>query len=266
MPGNSDHPARVLILGPVTIDSAGTTEIRLSSQLRKVIALLAENREVPLTARYIVDRVWADEAPDSAVQMVRNHVRMIRRLAGDHDREAVESHHGGYRLCLETDADRFRAGALQSRLFHEAGRLPESLAAVTEALSLWRGSEAMTGVRDVLDLEIAARRLEESRFRAEELAAQCHLRLGRPQEALPILHSMTIRYPSRELPWLQLMAAQASIGRRVEASNETFPQARYHLVEQTGLDMPLLNRFHQELLRGAEAAALLSLTGFPRVP
>lgn len=266
MPGKSDLPARVLILGPVTIDSADTTEIRLSSQLRKVIALLAENREVPLTARYIVDRVWTDEAPDSAVQMVRNHVRMIRRLAGDSGREAVESRRGGYRLCLESDADRFRARALQARLLHQAGRLPESLATVIEALSLWRGSEAMTGVRDVLDLEIAAHRLEEARFRAEELAAQCHLRLGHPQEALPILHSMTIRYPSRELPWLQLMAAQASIGRRVEASNETFPQARYHLVEQTGLDMPLLNRFHQELLRGAEAAALLSLTGFPRVP
>ncbi|PWK46271.1 DNA-binding SARP family transcriptional activator [Actinoplanes xinjiangensis] len=265
MSGNSDHPARVLILGPVTIDSSEATETRLSVQLRKVIALLAENREVPLTARYIVDRVWDDDAPDSAVQMVRNHVGMIRRLAGGRG-EAVTSIRGGYRLSLETDADRFRVRARQSRLLHEAGRLPESLAAVTEALALWRGAEAMTGVRDVLDLEIAARRLEETRFRAEELAAQCHLRLGRPQEALPILHSMTIRYPSRELPWLQLMAAQASIGRRVEASTETFPQARYHLVEQSGLDMPLLNRFHQELLRGAEAAALLSLTGFPRVP
>jgi DNA-binding SARP family transcriptional activator len=265
MSGNSDQPARVLILGPVTIDSSEATETRLSVQLRKVMALLAENREVPLTARYIVDRVWDDDAPDSAVQMVRNHVRMIRRLAGGHG-EAVASIRGGYRLCLETDADQFRARARQARLLHETGRLPESLAAVTEALSLWRGAEAMTGVRDVLDLEIAACRLEETRFRAEELAAQCHLRLGRPQEALPILHSMTIRYPSRELPWLQLMAAQASIGRRVEASNETFRQARYHLVEQSGLDMPLLNRFHQELLRGAEAAALLSLTGFPRVP
>ncbi len=242
----------ILILGPVAIETTDDRRQTLPAQLRRVLAILAVSRQAPLVADQIVKRVWDGDAPDSAVQMVRNHIRTLRRLAGD----VVESRHGGYRLRARTDADEFRT------LIDAARRLPgpDRMAAVTRALALWRGPESLADVRDLPDLEVAATGLDELRFQAEQLLAEAHLRGGDPAGALPILQSMTLRHPGRELPWLQLIAAQAAIGRRAEASTETYRRARHHLVDRTGLDAPRLSRLHQALMQGADDAVLVAMT------
>jgi DNA-binding SARP family transcriptional activator len=246
----------ITILGPVAIVTENGPPRTLPRQLRRVLAVLAVSREAPLSADRIVRRVWEGEAPDSAIQMVRNQIRMLRRLAGD----VVERGHSGYRLRLPTDADRFRALVREGRHRHAEGASAQAVVVTSQALALWRGPEALADVRDVADLQVAAIGLDELRFQAEELLADAHLSCGRPQDALPIVHAMTIRHPARELPWLQLMAAQASIGRRAEASTDTYRLARHHLVERTGLDAPRLARLHQALLRGAADVELVALT------
>jgi DNA-binding SARP family transcriptional activator len=234
----------------------------LPTQLRKVLAVLAVTRDASLSAEQIVRRVWDGEPPDSAVQMVRNQIRSLRRLFAGQGCGTVERGPAGYRLAgdaLRVDAELFRSVIDQGRRLRAAGRTGEAVETWSRAVSLWRGPEALVDVRDVTDLEVEAIGLEELRFQVEERIADGYLALGRAEQALPILRAMTMRHPSRELPWLRLMATQTLIGRRIEASGETYRQAQHHLVEKTGLDAPLLAKIHQAVLRGIHGQELIGM-------
>jgi DNA-binding SARP family transcriptional activator len=253
--------AEIHLLGAVTVSVPGGWHGGLSAQLRKVLAVLAVGRDAALSAEQIVRRVWDGEPPDSAVQMVRNQVHSLRRLFGPFESDAVLRSPAGYRLAdgIEVDVERFGALLREARRCCAAGQVAEAVRAGERGLALWRGPEALVDVRDVPDLEVAAIGLEEARFQAEELVADGYLSLGRPELALPILRALTMLHPSRELPWLRLMAAQTLIGRRIEASGETYRQAQHHLVEKTGLDAPLLAKVHQAVLRGIHGQDLISM-------
>ena len=246
------------MLGPITVEISGGRDAELPAQLRKVLAVLALTRDVPLSGEQLVKRIWDGDPPRSATQMVRNQIRTLRQLFGD----AMQHNRAGYRLAgagLEIDAVRFRSLVYEGRRLRDAGRVAEAVGTWERGVALWRGPEALVDVQDVPDLQVAAVGLEELRFQAEELITEGHLALGSPEEALPVLQAMTARHPSRELPWLRLMAAQALIGRRVEASGDTYHRAHHHLVEQTGLDAPLLTRVHQALLNGIDGRDVIAM-------
>jgi DNA-binding SARP family transcriptional activator len=262
MRGTTEYSAKIHLLGSIDVEIPGGWHGGLSVQLRKVLAVLAVTREAPLSAEQIVKRVWDGDPPESAIQMVRNQIRTLRRVFGAFERDVVERSHAGYRLAavgLEIDAEQFRSLVLEGRLLRAAGHAAEAVRTLERGLGLWHGPEALVDVRDVPDLQVEAVGLEELRFQAEEMIAEGYLALGHPQDALPILQAMTMLHPSRELPWLQLMAAQTLIGRRIEASDETYRQAQHHLVEKTGLDAPLLARVHQALLRGIHGQELITM-------
>lgn len=250
---------RIGLLGTVELIVPAGWSGGLPAQRRKVLALLAVNRGGPLSAEQLVRRLW-DEPPTSATQMVRNQVNTLRRLiTPPHGR--VHTDPGGYRLGdrLIVDADRFRQLVGRARALRETGGPRAATVTLRHALALWRGPDALADVRDVADLELEARGLEELRFQAQEMLTEAYLAAGRPESAMPVLAEMTGRHPSRELPWVRLMIAQALLGRRAEASTTTYRRARHHLVEQTGLDAPLLDRTHLALLRGDDGERLVHL-------
>lgn len=263
---------RVCILGPVGVETASGWQGNLSPQLRKVAAVLALTGRAPLSVLQIVDRIWGMAPPESAAQMVRNHIRSLRRLPGAlgapgaprprRDGGIVERTDVGYRFtagAVEIDAEVFRSLVDRGLSLHLAGAHGEVVRTLGSALQLWRGREALVGVGDVLDLRIEAAQLDELRFRAETVIAEAHLMLAHPDDALPLAQAMTMRHPFRERPWLHLMVAQALTGRRIEASGETYRRARHHLVEETGLDAPDLVRVHQALLRDASDGDLVAM-------
>lgn len=260
---------KIHLLGTVAVETPSGVRRGLPAQLRKVLALLAVTREVPQSAEQLVKRMWNDTPPESAGQMIRNQIRTLRGLFRAYGENPIESGHGGYRFAdgIQVDTEQFGLLMRQGRAFRAAGMMAEAVRVLEAALGLWRGQEALPDVRDVLDLQVAAVGLEEQRFQAEELIVDGYLALGRPDDALPILRAMTLRHPSRELPWAQLMAAQALTGRRVEASGETYRQAYLHLVEETGLDAPLLERVHCGVLRGVGRRELIEILVSPkRIP
>lgn len=248
------------VLGPVAITTRDRHHDRLTAQLRKVAALLAVNRGIFLSAEQIVRRIWDGTPPDSAAQMVRNQIRSLRMLLGGP--MAVEHSRHGYRLAVpavEIDGETFAARVHEGRRLLVADRVTDAARTLEQGIRLWHGPDALADVRDVPDLDIQALGLQELRYQAEELIVEAYLASGRPADALPILWAMTAQHPARERPWLQLMAAQTLIGRRIEASVETFRLAQHHLVETTGLDAPLLGVVHQALLRGMHGHELISL-------
>ncbi|MGH8473600.1 MAG: AfsR/SARP family transcriptional regulator, partial [Gammaproteobacteria bacterium] len=163
----------------------------------------------------LVKRMWVGTPPESAGQMIRNQIRTLRGLLGGHGEGHIENSHGGYRFThdIHIDTEQFMSLLRQASNFQAVGMIGEAVRAIETALGLWQGQEALPDVRDILDLEVVAVGLEERRFQAEELIVDGYLALGRPKDALPILRAMTLLHPSRELPWAQIMVAQALTGR-----------------------------------------------------
>src|SRR5688500_10931259 len=85
--------ATIHLLGPVDVETPDGWSGGLPAQLRKVLAVLAVHREVSLSAEQIVKRVWDGDPPESAIQMVRNQIRALRRLFEAVEGDVVERSH-----------------------------------------------------------------------------------------------------------------------------------------------------------------------------
>ncbi|WP_203785728.1 AfsR/SARP family transcriptional regulator [Paractinoplanes rishiriensis] len=240
------------------VDAVGF-RVTLQLQCRKVLALLTVAAGRPLTTEQLVRRVWGDDAPLRAAQMVRSHLRVLRgAFGGDALFDRISA---GYRIVPErcrVDAWMFRALLAEARQ-----RLPDdamgAIRAAEAALALWRDTDAMPDVVDVLVLRAEAAYLEELRCQAEETLGQAWLSSGRADLALPRLRSLVELHPERERFWLQLMVAEALSGRLVEAAGGTFRRARHHLVEETGLQSAGLEALQRALLDERAPEQLLAL-------
>src|SRR5262249_47799900 len=136
---------------------------------------------------------------------------------------------------LRTDSDNIDALRF-ARTVEEARALqaPERVAALTEALALWRGSPLTEfAYEPFAQPEIA--RLEELRLEALEARLDAELELGRHAAALPELEALAARHPSRErLRYLQMLALYRA-GRQRDAL-AVYQTARRELVELYGLE------------------------------
>jgi DNA-binding SARP family transcriptional activator len=137
------------LLGPLRVRAGDGSEIDVTAaKVRTLLALLLVHRGRPVVQSRIIDALWGEQPPASAVNLVHGYVRDLRRALG-HSR--VESVAGGYRLDTDgctVDLDRFTALA-------DAGRH-------REALALWHGA-ALAEWADTTWARGLAARLDEER-------------------------------------------------------------------------------------------------------
>lgn len=84
-PQSSQPRLRLEILGPV---AAWRDEVPValgSIRQRAVLALLAMHAEAGLSRAAIIDALWGDDPPETAVTMVQGYITRIRRLLGAGD-------------------------------------------------------------------------------------------------------------------------------------------------------------------------------------
>ena len=227
------------VMGPVVItdDSGDTVEVGSRSQ-RIVLAVLAAAGGRVVSTDRLVDALWGEAAPTSAVPSLRTYVSRLRRTLGDDLR--IEP--GGYLLAAATDLSRFEAA-------FEAGHdLPpvDALARVEEALGLWRGPP-FGDVSDVPVLVPHVARLDELRSSACERRAALLLRLGRAEAAVAAGEELVAQHPYREGAWGVLVEALAAAARPAEALRAH--QRAVTVLGEAGL-VP------SEVLRRAEQLAL----------
>ena len=108
----------------------------------------------------LVDRVWGDEPPAEARNVLYSHLSRIRQLLrqaaglGDEPTVRLERRHAGYVLDIEPDlVDLHRFGRLSDQGRDQSRGTAERARALAAALGLWRGPP-LTG----LPGEWAARR------------------------------------------------------------------------------------------------------------
>jgi len=242
-----------LILGPVEVVSMSCWYGGLPPTTRKLLALLLSAGREGVGVPRIVTSLWGEDHPASARQMVRAHVMRLRAMLEPAGRAVVHHPYLGYRLETEPgdiDAAVFEDLLRQGRGLMVAGRFDAAAEFLERALGLWRGHSALVDVRDVLELQAEAVRLEELRLLAEELLVDCHLMEGRVEDLVPRLAALRVRYPLREKFLAQFMVALSGSGRQVEAMT-AFLGSREVFIERSGLEPSAqLTTVHGALLRG----------------
>ncbi|WP_157251318.1 AfsR/SARP family transcriptional regulator [Nonomuraea typhae] len=253
----SDH-LRVGLLGPVLAWRDGS-EISLgAAKQRALISALALNADKSLSHPWLIEALWGDDAPETAVQSLYTYVFELRRLlepARPHrSARLLVSENAGYRLRLDperVDAVAFPRRVAQARQLLAAGRHEEALEELESALEMWRGN-ALTGIPGPY-AEAQRIRLEDVRLAALEERAQVLLATRRHEEAVAELAGLVKEFPLREKLHSLLMMALYRCGRQAEAL-EHYTLARSRLVAELAVEPGKdLRGLHERILRGDPA-------------
>jgi predicted ATPase/DNA-binding SARP family transcriptional activator len=259
----------VRVLGPLdVVDDAGVECAVTAAHQRRVLARLATASPRSVSAGTLIDAVWGESPPGTALAALQNYVSALRKLLGP---DAIVSDAGGYRLNgdrVQVDAAVFEHLITGAHEAYAERRPVSALAQLDQALGLWRG-EPLDDVTDS-DAVAAAERLRELRLRASEQRAQCHLDLDRAADIAAELPSLVAEHPLRERLVELLMTALYRTGRQAEAL-ATYQDLRRRLANELGLDpSPALQRLERDVLNQASdllpAAPVVEVPLSARVP
>ncbi|WP_106177030.1 AfsR/SARP family transcriptional regulator [Prauserella shujinwangii] len=221
---------------------------------RQVIALLVLRRNSVVRTSELIDELWEENPPVSAMTTLQTYIYKLRKLLLENDfGGALRTRAGGYCLTLPdsaVDLHRFEQLADQGRAALDGGDRERASALLGEALSLWRGP-ALADVTTGSLLSAYVTRLEEIRFRTLEMRIQTDLHLERHNELVSELKSLVVTHPLHEQFHLSLMTALVRSGRRHDAL-AVYRRLRENMIDELGLEPGQeLQRLHQSLLSSA---------------
>ena len=134
-------------LGPFDVVDADRTIPIGGGRQRALLAILALHASEVVPVGRLIDDLWPEHPPDSALNTVQAYVSRLRKaLGGDGDGRATELivfQHGGYTLDVseeQIDANRFVRLVEAGERRADSGNAMEAAAVLREALDLWRGA------------------------------------------------------------------------------------------------------------------------------
>lgn len=242
----------VSVLGPIEVSLAGAPVDLGTPKQRALVAALALSRGWPVSVDAIVDLLWEDSAPPGVTATLQAYVSQLRKvMEPDRERRApatvLVTVAPGYALRVpedSVDVERFQQTVTEThrrlqplgwgRSPLDAGQLNAELAALDEALGLWRGTPyAELGDADAAVAERA--RLEELRLVALEDRALACLALGQHATVAAEMEALTAAHPLRERLWALHALALTRSGRQADAL-EVLRRVREVLDEELGLE------------------------------
>ena len=244
----TDDGASFRLLGSLEVEQ-GAKAVEIGGQKqRAVLAILALNAGRVVSTDRLVDLLWGEQPPKTAVTSLQNFISQLRKALGAN---LVLTKSPGYLLNVpadEVDVNRFE------RLLGEARSLePESRGRkLREALELCRGDPlADFSFEPFAESEIA--RLEELRSAALEDRIEADLEGGASAELIGELEGLVRENPLRERLRGQLMLALYRSGRQAEALR-AYQEARRALVDELGIEPShALQQLHASILRQESA-------------
>lgn len=210
-------------------------------------ALLVEHdRTVPREA--LVDALWPDDPPLSAVNSVQAYVSRLRSILGP---GTIRTSGVGYTLLLSPhgfDAERFERLVKNGEEALAEGAAEEAAGAFEHALGLWRGP-VLADLSGCGFVQAEAARLEELRLVAHAARADALLELGEYEHAATELqrhvgeHELDERFRSR------LMVALYRLGRHADALS-AYREYRTVVHRELGIEPSMeLRALHRRMLR-----------------
>jgi DNA-binding SARP family transcriptional activator/tetratricopeptide (TPR) repeat protein len=225
---------------------------------RALLALLLTQAGQPVAVHEILDVLWGQEPPDSAVNVVHRHVGALRRMLEPGLRTSAASRRlvrgsGGYRLDLDNcalDLLRFRALRDEARGFAEGGAPEKATELLIEALGLWRGPTA-SGIAPQVRAHPVFAGVDREHLLAVKEAAGTALDAGPglTERILITLRQAAAHHPLDEVLQARLIVVLAATGHQAEALG-VYQEVRNRLADDLGLDPgPELRAAQQQVLR-----------------
>ncbi|MFF5214159.1 BTAD domain-containing putative transcriptional regulator [Micromonospora sp. NPDC000442] len=238
----------------------GSSEVDLGTpKQRTVLAELVMNSGRTVAIEELIDEIWPEGPPRSAVPNVRTYAANLRRTFEAHEagQGVLVRQRGGYRLEVATDdVDLFhfldQVERARQRNHRDDPETARSL--LSGVMPLWHGPPLL-GVPLGASLAAHVAAAQEQHLLAVELLADLHLAADRVEEALPLLWRTVATHPIREPALLLLMRAlhrRGDVAGAISVFRSAARVMRAELGVEPGSD---LRRLHQEMV-GHRAAAI----------
>jgi DNA-binding SARP family transcriptional activator/tetratricopeptide (TPR) repeat protein len=243
------------VLGPFQVVVDGAALPVGGPQQRAVLALLTLRANEVVSVDAIVDGVWGERAPGSAIGVVRTYVSRLRRILTGTRGAHLTSRPPGYVLGVDpdhVDALRFTQLVERARQEMDGDRPDAASATLRQALGLWRGA-VLADLPGLDTVRPAVTRLEELRLAAVEGRIDAELALGHHLEVVGELAALIQEHPFRERLWCQRILTLYRCGRQLDAL-AAYQEARTVLAEQVGAEPgPDLRALAQQVRDHADA-------------
>ncbi|NHC15055.1 AfsR/SARP family transcriptional regulator [Motilibacter deserti] len=241
------------VLGPVGVVVDGRAVDLGGPQRAALLAVLLAAHGRTVSDDALVDALWPEDPPTTALGSLRAHVSRLRgalTAAADRDEVVVVREAGGYRIAggtVATDAELFEQETARAARLARDGQAAAALPVLDAALERWRG-EAYAWAPAVPAVLAERRRLDELRRAAELERFDVLLALGAHGDAVAGLQAFVTSSPQLERGWELLALALYRSGRQADAL-AALRDARRVLLEEHGLDPgPALRRLEAAVL------------------
>jgi predicted ATPase/DNA-binding SARP family transcriptional activator len=241
---------RVRVLGPLEVLRDGAPLGPAGNRRRALFAMLALRANEVVPVADLVDGLWGDAPPASAVGVVQTYVSTWRKALGDGRLESVGR---GYRLRLrtaESDLLSFLDLVERGRRAASQGAAADGRAELGHALALWRGP-ALPELSDEPFHAGGVRPVRERRWQVLEDWAAASLGSGDADLAAVVaaLDEARAEEPWRERLTELLMWALVRQGRQ-HAALERYADTQRALADELGADPGAgLRDMHSRVLR-----------------
>jgi SARP family transcriptional regulator, regulator of embCAB operon len=245
------------MLGSMEISYGGMPLTPTAPKVRQTAALLLCRANQLVATEAMIDELWPDGPPRSAVTTTQTYIYQLRKLLarGVGNEEAGQlllTRPPGYVLCVpddQIDTRSFDYLVNQGKALAAQGHKDESSRNLRDALALWRGAALADVVARGPVLSAYVVHLEELRIQAHELRIRIELELGRHRDLVPDLRALVSAHPLNESFHAQLITSLQKAGRRGDALMAYQSLSRL-LRDELGIEpSPPLRRLQHELLR-----------------
>ncbi|HEU5473400.1 MAG TPA: BTAD domain-containing putative transcriptional regulator [Actinophytocola sp.] len=242
-------------MGPICLWREGKNIVVGAAKQRAVLGLLALAGGQPLSRAELIEALWNDRPPSSAVNVIQTYVKHLRRLL-EPDRPArtrsavLPAVGDGYALRVPVDGVdvlRFRRLVTAAGLARRDGDPRRAAALLGLGLAMWQGPP-------LCDVPFLAAHPKIVSLTGERQAAlvryaELMIELGAAADTVAALEEAAAAQPLDEAVTALLVRAYLAIGQRSKAFT-VYHETRGRLVEELGVEPgPELAATYAELLR-----------------
>src|SRR6478672_12090758 len=178
--------------------------------------MLLLHRNAVVSSERLIDSLWGEQPPATAVKVLQNSVGQLRRALDDREARRLQTRGHGYLLQVEDaelDVERFERLVRQGGRALASDRPVDAAGLLREALGLWRGPP-LADVTYETFAQAEITRLEEQHAIAIERRIDADLALGAHSDLLAELDALIDQHPLREHLRGQRMLALYRCGRQ----------------------------------------------------
>ncbi len=205
---------QVRLLGPVDAVVDGKPRPVQGLRRKAVLAALALHHGDVVSIGELVDVVWGDAAPSTAVTTLQNHVSYLRTVL--RSKVAIRAQPPGYVLDLGADGTDVQLAERLLRQGRQSADPGLNAHCLHDALALWRG-RPLADLAGLPWLETEAERLDLLRLHISRAYFEARLAAGQHALLVPELEQIVAEHPLDEQLRAQLMLALYRTGRQADA-------------------------------------------------